>query len=103
MEELEKVQRVIARKLARRARTSGSSCWTPPWARTRWPRCGPSRETLDLTGLVLTKMDSTAKGGIVVALKEEFDLPVKFIGVGEGIDDLVPFDIEAFAEEVLTS
>jgi fused signal recognition particle receptor len=48
-------------------------------------------------------MDSTAKGGIVVALKEEFDLPVKFIGVGEAIGDLEPFEIDTFAEEVLTA
>ncbi|CAA9314351.1 MAG: Signal recognition particle receptor FtsY [uncultured Gemmatimonadetes bacterium] len=58
-------------------------------------------QTLPLTGIVLTKMDGTAKGGIVVALKEEFDLPVKFIGVGEKMGDLVPFEIESFAEEVL--
>ncbi len=60
-------------------------------------------ETLPLSGIVLTKMDGTARGGIVVALKEEFNLPVKFVGVGEGIEDLVPFEIDAFAEEVLTS
>jgi fused signal recognition particle receptor len=59
-------------------------------------------EVLGLSGIILTKMDSTARGGIVVALKDEFDLPVKFVGVGEGIDDLVPFEIDAFAEEVLT-
>jgi fused signal recognition particle receptor len=46
-------------------------------------------------------MDGTARGGIVVALKEEYDLPVKFVGVGETMDDLVPFEIGAFAEEVL--
>jgi len=58
-------------------------------------------QTLPLSGIVLTKMDGTARGGIVVALKEEFDLPVKFIGVGEKMEDLIPFEIEAFAEEVL--
>jgi fused signal recognition particle receptor len=58
-------------------------------------------QSLELTGLVLTKMDSTAKGGVVVALKQEFDLPVKFLGVGEGVDDLIPFEVEAFATEVL--
>jgi fused signal recognition particle receptor len=47
--------------------------------------------------LVLTKLDGTAKGGIVVALRKEMDLPVKLIGVGEGVDDLQPFDGEAFA------
>lgn len=49
-----------------------------------------------ITGLVLTKLDGTAKGGIVFSLKKELGVPVKFIGVGEGIDDLRPFDPEAF-------
>jgi fused signal recognition particle receptor len=60
-------------------------------------------KTLPLSGIVLTKMDGTAKGGIVVAIKEEFDLPVKFVGVGETLDDLVPFEIDEFAEQVLTA
>lgn len=59
-------------------------------------------QTLPLSGLILTKMDSSARGGIVVALKEEFDLPVKFVGVGEAVEDLLPFEIRTFAEEVLT-
>jgi len=50
-----------------------------------------------LTGLVLTKLDGTAKGGIVVALRREMGIPVKMIGVGEGLDDLQPFEGEAFA------
>ncbi|MGY8823898.1 MAG: signal recognition particle-docking protein FtsY [Candidatus Latescibacterota bacterium] len=54
-------------------------------------------QTTELTGLVLTKLDGTAKGGIVVALRKEMDLPVKLIGVGEGVDDLQPFDGESFA------
>ena len=54
-------------------------------------------EATELTGLVLTKLDGTAKGGIVVALRKEMDLPVKLIGVGEGADDLQPFEGEAFA------
>jgi fused signal recognition particle receptor len=54
-------------------------------------------EALALTGLVLAKLDSTAKGGVVVALKEELDLPVKLVGTGEGIDDLEPFDARAFS------
>lgn len=49
-----------------------------------------------ITGLVLTKLDGTAKGGIVFSLKKELGVPVKFIGVGEGMDDLRPFDPEAF-------
>ena len=58
---------------------------------------------LPLTGLVLAKLDSSARGGIVVALKEEFDLPVKFVGVGEKMDDLLPFEVKEFAEEVLAA
>ena len=58
---------------------------------------------LPLTGLVLAKLDSTARGGMVVALKQEFDLPVKLVGTGEGIDALEPFDPEQFAKDVLES
>ena len=55
-------------------------------------------ETAGLTGIVLTKLDGTAKGGIVFSISEELKLPVKFVGVGEGIDDLIPFDGKTFAE-----
>lgn len=54
-------------------------------------------ETADITGIVLTKLDGTAKGGVVVAISKEQQIPVKFIGVGEGIDDLQEFDPEEFA------
>jgi len=60
-------------------------------------------EMLQVTGLVLSKLDSTAKGGIVVALKEQFGIPVKLVGTGEGIEELAPFDAEQFAKEVLTA
>lgn len=53
-------------------------------------------EAAELTGVVLTKLDGTAKGGIAVTIADEFDLPVKFVGVGEGVDDLEAFDPEAF-------
>lgn len=56
-----------------------------------------------VTGLVLTKMDGTAKGGVVIAVEREMALPVKFIGVGEGLDDLVPFDAEDFVDALLFS
>jgi fused signal recognition particle receptor len=56
---------------------------------------------LPLTGLVLAKLDSTARGGIVVALRQEFDLPVKLVGTGEGIDQLTTFDPARFAKDVL--
>ena len=55
-------------------------------------------ETSGLTGIVLTKLDGTAKGGIVFAIANELKLPVKFVGVGEGIDDLIPFEAETFVQ-----
>ena len=55
-------------------------------------------ETAGLTGIVLTKLDGTAKGGIVFAIANELKLPVKYVGVGEGIDDLIPFQAETFVQ-----
>jgi fused signal recognition particle receptor len=101
MQELEKIERVIARKLPgaphERLLVLDGTVGQNALAQVR-----TFGAAIDLTGIVLTKMDSTAKGGIVVALKKEFDLPVKFVGVGEGIEDLLPFEIDVFAEEVLT-
>ena len=54
------------------------------------------KEITDITGIVLTKLDGTAKGGIVLAIKEEVNIPVKFVGLGEGIDEIEPFDIEKY-------
>jgi fused signal recognition particle receptor len=59
------------------------------------------KEVADITGIVLTKLDGTAKGGIVISIKNELNIPVKFIGVGEKIDDLQPFDAKMFAEALL--
>jgi fused signal recognition particle receptor len=101
MKELEKVHRVIGKKLPGAPHETlmvlDSTVGQNALAQIR-----TFGQTLPLTGIVLTKMDGTAKGGIVVAIKAEFDLPVKFIGVGESVDDLIPFEIDAFAEEVLT-
>lgn len=58
------------------------------------------KETAGLTGIVLTKMDGTAKGGIVIAIAQELQTPVKFVGVGEGADDLRPFDAREFLQEL---
>ena len=55
----------------------------------------------DASGIILTKLDGTAKGGCVVAVKRRLGLPVRFIGVGEAIDDLLPFDAAGFVEELL--
>ncbi|MCL2500125.1 MAG: signal recognition particle-docking protein FtsY [Defluviitaleaceae bacterium] len=56
------------------------------------------KEAADITGIILTKLDGTTKGGMVVAIKKELDIPVRFITVGEGIDDLQPFDAGMFAQ-----
>jgi fused signal recognition particle receptor len=58
-------------------------------------------EVVDVTGIVLTKLDGTAKGGIVVAVQRELGVPVKLVGLGEGPDDLAPFDAEAFVAALL--
>jgi fused signal recognition particle receptor len=58
------------------------------------------QKTAGVTGLVMTKLDGTARGGILVALAEKFRIPIHFIGVGEGVDDLQPFDAKDFARAV---
>lgn len=58
-------------------------------------------QAVPLSGLVVTKLDGTARGGAVVALRRELDLPIRFVGRGEGLDDLLPFDPRAFARELL--
>ncbi len=100
MQEIQKVERVIARKVPGAPHetllvldaTIGQNAIVQ--ART-------FAKSLKLTGLVLAKLDSSARGGIVVALKQEFDLPVKLVGTGEKLDDLVVFDPDEFAKEVL--
>ena len=59
------------------------------------------REVAGVTGIVLTKLDGTAKGGIVVAVQRELGVPVKLVGLGEGADDLAPFDPEVFVDALL--
>jgi fused signal recognition particle receptor len=60
------------------------------------------REVVNVTGIVLTKLDGTAKGGIVVAVQRKLGVPVKLVGLGEGPDDLAPFDPEAFVEALIS-
>jgi fused signal recognition particle receptor len=66
------------------------------------PQAREFTATAGVTGIVLTKLDGTAKGGIVVAVRQTINLPVKFIGVGEAIDDLQPFDADTFVESLFT-
>jgi fused signal recognition particle receptor len=58
-------------------------------------------EAVDVTGIVLTKLDGTARGGIVVAVQRELGVPVKLVGLGEGLDDLAPFEPATFVDAIL--
>ena len=59
-------------------------------------------EAVDVTGVVLTKLDGSAKGGIVVAIQTQLGIPVKLVGLGEGVEDLVPFDADEFVEALFS-
>lgn len=95
MNELEKINRVISRELPDASRenllvldaTTGQNAVL---------QAKEFKHAADITGLVLNKLDGTAKGGIVLSIKKELDIPVKFIGVGEKIDDMQPFSAEEF-------
>ena len=97
MNELEKINRVIDRELPGADRenllvldaTTGQNAVL---------QAKEFKNAASITGLVLNKLDGTAKGGIVLSIKQELDIPVKFIGVGEKIDDMQPFNSEEFIE-----
>jgi len=61
------------------------------------------KESMDLTGIVLTKLDGTAKGGVVVAIQEELRIPVQYVGVGEQVEDLQHFDPDTFVQALFES
>ncbi len=100
MDELAKIDRVLTRELPDAARetlfvldsTTGQNAVL---------QAREFKNSADITGLVLTKLDGTAKGGAVFSIKEMLDIPVKFIGVGEGIDDLQPFDADMFVDALI--
>ncbi len=102
MEELKKINRVIEREYADAYRetlvvldgTTGQNALS---------QAKQFAEAADITGIVLTKMDGTAKGGIVVAIQSELGIPVKYIGVGESIDDLQKFDSDDFVNALFTT
>ena len=64
-------------------------------------RCASSTQTIGVTGLVVTKLDGTAKGGVVFALAREFGIPIRYVGIGERPEDLRVFDAEAFVDALL--
>jgi fused signal recognition particle receptor len=96
MAELEKIARVI-KKLDAGAPHAVLLVLDATTGQNAIPQVEAFRASVPLTGLIMTKLDGTAKGGILVALAAKFALPVHFIGVGEGQDDLQPFDAQSFA------
>ena len=100
MNELAKINRIITRELPDAARetllvldsTTGQNAVI---------QAKKFKETADITGLILTKLDGTAKGGAVFSIKDEIDIPVKFIGVGEKIDDMQQFDAKMFVDALM--
>ena len=99
MDELAKIYRVIKRELP----DSSIETLLVLDAATGQNAVNQAREfknVADITGIVLTKLDGTAKGGIVIAIHNELGIPVKFVGVGEGIDDLQPFNAKEFADAI---
>jgi len=100
MEELKKIDRVVSRNWAEASykkvlvvdATTGQNALN---------QTEVFNEAVDLDGVILTKLDGTAKGGVVVAIKKKYNLPVLYVGVGEGLDDLVPFDALEFAKGIV--
>ena len=70
---------------------------------TALPQARKFTESSGVTGIVLTKLDGTAKGGIVVAIARELNLPIRYVGVGEKLDDLLPFDPQEFVASIFES
>lgn len=100
MDELAKINRIISRELPGASRetllvldaTTGQNAVM---------QAKKFQETADITGLILTKLDGTAKGGAIFSIKDEINIPVKYIGVGEHIDDMQPFDAKMFIDALM--
>ncbi|MBQ6455766.1 MAG: signal recognition particle-docking protein FtsY [Mogibacterium sp.] len=99
MKELEKMSKVISREYPEATRenllvldaTTGKNAIS---------QAEEFSSIADITGIILTKMDGTARGGISITIADQFDMPIKFIGMGEGLDDLIPFNAKDFADSI---
>ncbi len=99
MRELEKMSKVISREYPEATRenllvldaTTGKNAIS---------QAEEFSSIADITGIILTKMDGTARGGISITIADQFDMPIKFIGMGEGLDDLIPFNAKDFADSI---
>ena len=102
MQELQKVKRVLSRALP----GAPHETWLVVDAPTGGNALSQAREfhaAMSLTGVIITKLDGTAKGGVVAVIRKETGLPVQFVGLGEGADDLEPFDVKSFAEAIFSN
>lgn len=100
MNELEKINRVIDRELPDADKRS-YIVLDATTGQNAVSQVEVFNEAIDVDGIVLTKLDGTAKGGVVMAISAEYEMPVVYIGVGEGIDDLLPFNAEEFVSAII--
>ena len=100
MSELSKIRRVIDRELPN-AQCEVLLVIDATTGQNAIAQAKAFGESVGLTGIIVTKLDGTAKGGVAIAVKEELGIPVRFIGVGEGADDMHPFDAEQFADAII--
>ena len=101
MEELVKLKKVVSRQVAGAPHES-LMVLDAPTGQNGLQQAKVFHEAVGLTGLILTKLDGTAKGGIVVRIHQELGVPIKFVGVGERLEDLQPFDAKTFVSALLT-
>jgi fused signal recognition particle receptor len=102
MEEVKKILRVVSRRIPE-APHDVLLVLDATTGQNALQQAKQFTEALNVTGIVLTKLDGTARGGIAVAIQKQLGIPIKLIGVGEGIDDLQPFDPHAFVDALLAS
>ena len=100
MNELEKINRVIDRELPEADKRS-YIVLDATTGQNAVSQVEVFDEAIDIDGIILTKLDGTAKGGVVMAISAEYEVPVVYIGVGEKIDDLLPFSAEEFVSAIL--
>lgn len=100
MEELKKINRVIDREFPEADRKN-LIVLDATTGQNAIQQVDIFNEAIDIDGIVLTKLDGTAKGGVVLAIKHDMDIPVYFVGVGEGIDDLMEFDAASYVEGII--
>ena len=100
MNELAKIDRVISRELPDASRET-LLVLDATTGQNAVHQAEEFNKAAELTGIILTKLDGTAKGGIVISVQKELGVPVKLVGLGEGPDDLAPFDPEGFVDGIL--